>query len=428
MLEMLIIMLGVLIISMLLGIPMALGMVSGGLIALITQVPNIELSMAVQQLYVGISSYTLLAIPMFMLCADIMCSGQCAGRLLNLVKVFLGHIPGGVAVTAIGACTLFGSLSGSTQATFVAIGKPMYREMKQLGYDDSHSLGMLMNAANIALLIPPSICMIIFCVVANASVAELFIAGIGPGILLFLLFSAYEVFYAKKNNIERAEKAVKGEIIAAIKEAIIPLGTPVIILGGIYSGKFSPTEAAAVSVLYAYLVEKFVYKTITMKKLAKILIGIGQVTATVFVLVSAGQVLSWILTFGGAPQAMYRFVIGMGLSPSMFLFFVSGVMFVCCMFSASEPIIYILAPIFYPIALSMGIDIIHLGVIMVLQAAVGCVTPPFGCNLFTAVAIFDKPYVTVVRKLWPYLTIIVIATIILIIFPEVALLLRNLAF
>lgn len=426
--KMLIIMFSIMIFGLIAGIPMMIGMTSGALISVMAVFPELELEMAVQQLYVGVSSYVLLAVPMFMLAAEIMCAGECANRLLNLVRSLLGHLPGGVAVTSIGASTLFGSVSGSTQATFVAIGRPMHRELKKIGYDDSHSIAMLMNSANIALLIPPSISMIIYCVVANASIAELFIAGIGPGLLMFLVYSIYEVAYAKKHDMERAPRATLKEIGKAAKEAILPLGFPVVVLGGIYTGIFSPTEGAAVSVIYAFLLERFVYKTIKVKDLGKMLIGIGEITATVFVLVGAGQVLSWALSFGGAPQAMAKAVANLGLSANGFLLFVSAVLFVSCMFVDSIPVIYILVPIFYPIANTLGIDPIHLGIIVVLQAAIGTVTPPFGCNIFTAVAIFDMSFTDVVKKLGPYMAMSIILTLILVLFPDIALFMRNIAF
>lgn len=425
--SMIILILLILFSSLILGIPMMIGMTMAAAASIVFFIP-IDVSVAMQQLYLGVSPFVLLAVPMFMLAAEIMCMGECADRLLRFVKAFLGHLPGGIAITSIGTCTLFGAISGSTQATFVAVGRPMFKEMTKLGYKESHSIAMLMNSANIALLIPPSVYMIIYCVVVNASVAELFIAGIGPGLLLFLVFAAYEFFYAKRNNVARTERANMKEIGLAFKEALLPLGFPVIILGGIYAGIFSPTEAAAVSVVYAFVLEMFIYRSITMKMIVKSLVNIGMITASVFVLVGAGQALSWVLSYGGMPQAMARGIAEMGLSANGFLFLVAGVFFVACMFMDAIPVIYILAPIFAPIAIRLGIDPIHMGVLIVLQAAIGCVTPPFGCNIFTAMAIFDLPFSTVVNKLAPYVVMCVVTTIILILFPDIALFFRNMAF
>ncbi len=422
------IVIAVLIISLLMGIPMAIGLAIAGLITMMLEFPGMELTMAMQQMYTGLSSFTLLAVPMFMLAAEIMCQGQCADRLLRLMRTFLGHLPGGTAITSVGTCTLFGAVSGSTQATFVAIGKPMMKSLREQKYDDSHSVGMLMSSATIALLIPPSISMIIYCVVANTSVGEMFIAGIGPGIMFCILFMLYEAYYAKKNNIPTSPKASSKEVLAAIKGALLPLGFPALVLGGIYSGLFSPTEAAAASCLYAFIIEFFIYRSINFKKLYQALVNIGIVTASCFVLVGTGQILSWVLSFAAIPQLMAGGVADMGLSANQFLLLVSVVFFIGCMFMDSIPLNYVLVPIFAPIGLSLGIDPIHLGLIVVVQTAIGCVTPPFGYNLFTAMAIFDLPYTTVIRKVWPYLLICIIASVILVFFPGVTLLLRNLVF
>lgn len=418
----------ILIISLILGIPMAIGLALAGLITLFIEFPGMTLGMAMQQMYTGLNSFTLLAVPMFMLGAEIMCAGECSNRLLRMMRAFLGHLPGGVAITSIGTCTLFGAISGSTQATFVAIGRPMMKALRDQDYDDSHSVGMLMNAATIALLIPPSISMVIYCVVANCSVGELFIAGIGPGLLFCLMFMAYEAVYAKRHHVPTYPKANHKEVMDALKGAILPLGFPVIILGGIYAGIFSPTEAAAVSCAYAFIVEYFIYRSITLRKLLKVLVGIGAVTAECFILVGTGQILSWVLSYAAIPQTLASSVADMGLSAPAFLALVSAVFFVGCMFMDSIPLNYVLVPIFAPIATKLGIDPIHLGLLVVVQTAVGCVTPPFGYNIFTAMAIFDLPYTTAIRKVWPYLAICIAASVILIFCPGIALFLRDLAF
>lgn len=419
---------GVLLISLLLGIPMAIGLALASFSAMFIVFPGMDLGMAMQQMYTGLNSFVLLAVPLFMLGAEIMSRGQCANRLLRMVRAFLGHLPGGTAITSIGACTLFGAISGSTQATFVAIGRPMFTALRRQDYDDSHSVAMLMSSATIALLIPPSIVMVIYCVVANCSVGEMFIAGIGPGLLFCLLFMLYEFFYAKKHNIPRFPKADKVEIFAATKGALIPMGFPLIVLGGIYLGVFSPTEAAAVSCAYAFIVEKFIYKSLSMKQFYKILVDIGMITAECFILVGTGQIMSWVLSYAGIPQSMASGVAGMGLSSAGFLMLVCAVFFVGCMFMDSTPLTYILVPIFAPIARSLGIDPIHMGLLIVLQSAIGCVTPPFGYNIFTAMAIFDLSYVKTCRRLAPYLVMCIMGTVILIFFPNISLLLSNMAF
>lgn len=414
--------------SLILGLPMFLGMIVGPFAALLKYHPTFDITNVVSQFPSGVNSFVLLAVPMFIYAAEIMSAGQTAQRLLNFVGSFVGHLRGGMAITTAGTCTIFGAISGSTQATLVAIGKPMRRQLEDLNYSTSHAIGLLMSTANIALLIPPSIAMIMYAVLTGVSVAEMFIAGIGPGLVLFLMFSIYEFAVAKMKGITPTDKMTWKQRGIAFKEALIPLGFPVLILGGIYSGIFSPTEAAAVSVIYAFIVEKFIYKSVSWKDLVDIAFSTGVVTGTVFILLSAGAAFSWVITFAGIPQEMIRTLLGTDPNALTVLLTISGFFFLACMFVDSIPVILILTPIFFPVAMKAGIDPIHLGMIVTLQAAVGAVTPPFGCNIFTASAIFDQSFKTVVQGLVPYLVIFIIASLLMIFVPDIALFFRNIAF
>lgn len=413
---------------LILALPMFLGMIVGPLAVMMKYYPSFDLTNMPSQFISGLNTFVLLAVPMFIYAADIMSAGQTAKRLLNFVGSFVGHNRGGMAITTAGTCTIFGAISGSTQATLVAVGKTMLPELKKLNYSTSHSIGLLMSTANIALLIPPSIAMIMYAVLTGVSVAEMFIAGLGPGLMLFLLFSIYEFAIAKRKGIIQIEKATWAHRRKAFKEALIPLGFPVLILGGIYSGIFSPTEAAAVSVAYAFIVEKFIYKSITWKDLYHLALSTGVVTGTVFILLAAGAAFSWVITFAGIPQAMIATLLGTAPSTFQILFVVTVFFIVCCSFVDSIPVILILTPIFFPVAVQAGIDPIHLGMIVTLQAAIGAITPPFGCNIFTASAIFDVSFKTVVQGLIPYLIIYLIASLLLILVPDIALFMRNIAF
>ncbi len=414
---------------LILALPMFTGMIIGPFAVMTTYYPNFDLVNIVSQFNNGVSSFVLLAVPMFIFAAEIMSAGQTAQRLLNFVGGFVGHISGGMAITSAGTCTIFGAISGSTQATLVAIGRPMKRELESLNYPTSHAIGLLMSSANIALLIPPSIAMIMYAVITGTSVAGLFIAGVVPGVLVFLVFSVYEYVVARfVRKIEPVEKVSWDERFVRLKEALIPLGFPILILGGIYSGLFSPTEAAAVSVIYAFIVEKFIYRTITWKKLYELALSTGMVTGTVFILLSAGAAFSWVITFANIPQTLIRTTLGTDPSALTVLFIVAGFFFVCCMFVDSIPVILILTPIFYPAAVNAGINPIHLGILVTIQAAIGAVTPPFGCNIFTAQAIFDESFKTVVRGILPYLVMFILITLLLIFVPSISTFLPRLAF
>ena len=417
---------GLMFLFMLLGFPMLMGMSMSPLITMLFFAPQVDLTILVQRMVAGVSTYVLLAVPMFILAADIMAHGEMADRLLGFVGSWVRHIPGGLAITAGGACTIFGAISGSTQATLVAMGRPMFKPMLKAGYPISHVIALLMCNANIALLIPPSVCMIMFCVCTGESVGELFMAGIAPGIFMFLCFAAYDFYYAKKNHIHGGERATGRERWIAFKRAILALGFPVIVLGGIYSGKFSPTEAAAMAVLYALIVEGLVYRTLHIKDMPKIALGTARVTAQVFILIAGGNAFSWLVSYAGIPQKLSGGIFANVTSPTMVLVIVSLFFFVACMFVDSIPVIIIMSPIIYPIAQQVGLDPILLGIIVTLQSAIGCVTPPFGCNIFTACGIFHQKFTTVVKGLLPYMAINIAISVILVIFPSFTLLSRNL--
>lgn len=389
---------------------------------------NVNPIILIQQLAGGVQSFVLLSIPMFILAADIMSTGETANRLVDFVKSLIGHIKGGLAITTVGACTLFGSISGSTQATVAAIGRPMRSKLLKAGYDDSSIMALIINSSDIAVLIPPSTVMIMYAVVTGTSVGELFISGIIPGLIIFLFFCAYNYFSAVKNNVPTESKATAKERWEATKKASLAFGFPVIILGGIYSGIFSPTEAAAASVLYAAILEVFVYKSLKLKDFPKIALSTGVVTAVVFILVAAGVAFSWTISYARVPQLITKALLGTDPSQLRILITISIFYFIGCMFVDSLVVITVATPIFYPIAMAAGIDPVLLGVVVTLQAAIGSATPPFGCDIFTACAVFDKPYLEVIRRTPPYIIMLIIISVLIIAFPQLALILRDVAF
>ena len=351
--------LGTMFLCLALNFPMIVAMVVAPLLVMIFYMPSMDIMLSVQQLIAGVNAQVLLSVPMFILAADIMSTGHSTNRLLDFVEAFVGHIRGGMAITTAAACTLFGAISGSTQATVVAIGKPMRGRLLQLGYPDSASSGLIINSAIIALLIPPSISMIMYAVVTGASVGDLFIAGVGPGILMFLLFAVYSYF--------------------------------------------------------------FIFKTIKLKDIKRIALSTAVSTSIVFILVAGGQLFSWVISFAKIPQMMTNAVLGANPSATRILVTVTLFFFIAGMFVDSLVAIIILSPIFYPIAMLAGIDPIHLGIVITLQAAIASVSPPFGCNIFTACAIFNRPYLDIVKGIPPYLIMLLLTTIIVIFVPELSL-------
>lgn len=413
---------GIMGVLFLLNFPMYISMILAPLAVVLTYFPNLNPLMATQQLIAGVSSIVLLAVPMFIFAADIMCAGQTSNRLLDFVDTFVGHVHGGMAITTAATCTIFGAISGSTQATVVAIGKPMRNRLLDSGYQDEDTTALIISSAIIALLIPPSISMIMYCVVTGASVGDLFIAGVAPGLLILLFFSVYNYFTAKRQNIPRAKRVdFKGKV-EAFKKAIGPLGFPVVIFAGIYSGYFSPTEAAAMGVLYAGILELFVFKSIKLRDFKDIALSTAVVTTAVFILVAAGALFSWAISYARIPQLITESVLGPNPSAAKILITVTIFFYVAGMFVDSIVAIVILTPIFFPLAAQAGIHPIHLGIIVTLQAAIASISPPFGCNIFTASAIFDLPFLKVVKKLPAYLVMLLIISVMVIFIPQISLL------
>ncbi|MGD8349399.1 MAG: TRAP transporter large permease [Gammaproteobacteria bacterium] len=419
----------VMLVLLLLGFPMMIPLIIGAFIGVISLFGDIgRTEFMVQQMLGGIRPASLIAVPMFILAADIMTRGHSADRLVDLVMSFVRHVKGGLAVSTAGACALFGAVSGSTQATVVAVGGPLRPRMLKGGYENSFVLALIVNSSDIAFLIPPSIGMIIYGVVSKSSIPELFIAGIGPGLLILVLFSIYSMIYATVKKVPTEEAASWKERFEMIKRAGWPLGFPVIIVGGIFGGVFSPTEAAAVSVLYALILETLIFRSITIKDFYSIAKSTGLVTGVVFILVGAGAAFAWVLSFAQIPQAILG---GIGIDqmgPIGVLFVIAIAFFIGCMFVDPIVVILILVPIFAPVIKSTGLDPILVGTLITLQAAIGSATPPFGCDIFTAVAVFKQPYLEVIRGTPPFVFILLLVAVLMIFFPDIALYLRDVAF
>ena len=420
---MLLVLMGSMIVFLLLGFPMMVPLAVGAFATIMIFFQGVNPSMLLQQIIGGVQPVSLIAVPMFIFAADIMTSGQIAQRLLDFVLKFVAHKRGGLPIATTTACTLFGAVSGSTQATVVAVGGPIRPLLLQAGYSSSFSTALIINSAVIALLIPPSVYMIVYGVVAGASVGELFIAGVGPGLLIWFLFCVYTWFVSGKSL--QAEPAPWKERFKALRRALMSFTFPIIVFGGIYSGIFSPTEAAAVSVLYAFILEYFIYKSIKLADIPKIALRTGLVTAIVFILIAMGQAFSWTVSFARIPNMILPPLLGDAPTTIHLLIVLSLAYFIGCMFVDPIVVIMILTPIFKPAIVASGIDTVLVGTIVTLQAAIGWTTPPFGCNIFTAIAIFNQRYADAVKGVFPFIAIMILVSFLLIIFPSIALFLRD---
>ncbi|RUR31277.1 TRAP transporter large permease [Vreelandella nanhaiensis] len=414
---------------LLLGFPMMVPLITAAIIGFYMMFNGFgQMDTLIQQMMAGIRPASLIAVPMFILAADIMTRGQSANRLIDMVMAFIGHIKGGLAVSTAASCTLFGAVSGSTQATVVAVGSPLRPKMLKAGYSDSFTLALIINASDIAFLIPPSIGMIIYGVISGTSIGELFIAGIGPGLLILLMFSAYCIVYAIVKDVPTEARASWKERGVAVQKALWPLGFPVIIVGGIYGGIFSPTEAAAACVLYAVLLEFVVFRSLKISDIYAIAKSTGLITAVVFILVAVGTSFSWIISFAQIPQAILETVGVNDAGPTGVLIAICVSFFIACMFVDPIVVILVLTPIFAPAIAATGLDPVLVGILITLQTAIGSATPPFGCDIFTAIAIFKRPYWDVIKGTPPFIFILILAAVLLIMFPQIALFLRDVAF
>ncbi|MGO2008644.1 TRAP transporter large permease [Vreelandella alkaliphila] len=414
---------------LLLGFPMMIPLITAAVIGFYMMFNGFgQMDTLIQQMMAGIRPASLIAVPMFILAADIMTRGQSANRLIDMVMSFIGHIKGGLAVSTAASCTLFGAVSGSTQATVVAVGSPLRPKMLKAGYSDPFTLALIINASDIAFLIPPSIGMIIYGVISGTSIGELFIAGIGPGLLILFMFSVYCIVYAVVKGVPTEPRASWKERAVAVQKALWPLGFPVIIVGGIYGGIFSPTEAAAACVLYAVLLEFVVFRSLKMNDIYAIAKSTGLITAVVFILVAVGNGFSWIISFAQIPQMILEAVGVNEAGPTGVLIAICISFFVACMFVDPIVVILVLTPIFAPAIAATGLDPVLVGILITLQVAIGSATPPFGCDIFTAIAIFKRPYWEVIKGTPPFIFMLILAAALLIMFPQIALFLRDVAF
>lgn len=386
---------------------------------------DIQPMLLIQRLFAGLDQFALMALPLFILAANIMDGGGLSRRILRFARALVGHLSGGVAMTTQVSSMFFGALSGSGPATVIAIGKIMYPELLRGGYSKSFSGGLLASAGAVSLIIPPSITLIIYGSVTGVSVGSLFIAGIGAGLVMGLSSILYIYIYAKKHNIPRDKKASKKELWDTMRKAGWALLIPIIILGGIYSGMFTPTEAAGVSAVYALAISFFVYKEMTFKKFYQICVESAITTAQVLVLVAAAQILGWLLTRGQVPQMIATFIAENISTPILFLLFFNILLLVLGMFIEGVAAIIVVAPLVFTAALALGIDPVHLGIIMIANLAIGMYTPPFGLNIFVTQTITNTNMKQMLPGLLTFLGFNLLALLIITYVPDVSLFLLK---
>lgn len=380
----------------------------------------------VQKVFASIDHTTLLAIPFFIFAAQLMGSGQIAKNLIGVVRSFVGHTRGGMGNTVIGGSMAFGSVSGSAPATVAAMGKMVYPEMRKNGYSEKFSLGLLVASAETALLIPPSITLIIYGWMTGTSIAKLFAGGLAVGLLLGLAFALMVWVEAKRQGITPDRKNTLGERATALKRGIWALGMPIIILGGIYSGIFTPTEAAAVSVVYAILIEMVVYRNFGVKELVHITEQSAISTCVIFILLAMGGLISYFVTLAQVPDHITDFLTLIGAGPIQFLLAVNICFLIAGMFIDPNSALLILVPPLFPVAVAFGVDPVHFGMIVTLNICLGMITPPFGLDIFVAASTLDKPVMNIIGGVWPFVAVNIVVLLIVTYVPAISMLIPNL--
>lgn len=372
-----------------------------------------------QRLVTGMDSFPLLAVPLFILAGNLMDKGGISRRLVNWADYLVGRMTGGIGMVAVVSCMIFAALTGSGPATVAAIGSLLLPTMIRRGYKSRDAAGLVAAAGALGPIIPPSIPMIIYGVSMNVPITKMFMGGIGVGLLIGGCLMIVNYFYAKKNKIsvEGVKFSLKG-FLKATWDALGALLLPLIILGGIYGGVFTPTEAAAVAVMYSLILGGLLYKEIKLGEMPKMLIESTKTSAMVIFIIGAANILQWLLSATGLPSAVAAAAIKVVTSKITYLLLLNVILFIAGALIDTIAAIIILGPILVPIGLSLGLDPLHLGVLFVVNLVIGYVTPPFGYNLFTATSISGEPFSEVVKGVLPFMLVEMACVLIISFVPE----------
>ncbi|GGP10075.1 TRAP transporter large permease [Oceanobacillus neutriphilus] len=412
----------VLVVSLLLlfliGVPVAISLGISSSLALLVA-GDIPLLALPQQAFVSLDSFPLLAIPLFILAGSLMEHGGISQRLINLANAATGHVSGGLAIVTVVTTMFFAAITGSSVAATAALGAILIPAMIKRGYEKEFAGGVQSISGTLGIILPPSIPLILYGTAVGASIGDLFVAGMVPGVIIGIGLVITVYILAKKRNYSKEPKKSGKEIWKAFVEAIPALIMPVIILGGIYSGIFTATEAAGVAVAYAFIVSVVFYRAITKENIKEILTQASLTTATLMLILSTAGLFSWILTIENIPQQVAGFITSISDNPMIFLGIVILLLLIVGMFMETNASIIILAPILVPVAAELGINSVHFGIVMIVTLAIGMVTPPLGLNLFVVSKIAHLRIDKLTRSLVPFYIAILICLLIVTFFPGI---------
>ena len=376
-----------------------------------------QLDYIIEDMWVGLDKELILSIPLFILCGNVMTQGSTAKRLIAIMGALTRPLPGGLAVSAILSCGIFAAISGSSIVTMLAIGTVMYPAMRSAGYDNKFALGTIMSGGTLGIIIPPSIPMIIYGLVTEASVTDLFLAGVGPGILLLIVMSCYAIWF---NRNMPSQKFSMTELTQACRNGVWAVMMPVILLGGIYSGFFTATEAAAVALVYAIIIETFVHNEMKLRDFYQVVLDASKLGGSLFPVLAVALSLNIILIEHRVPSTLVQFMQGYISSPLMFMLLLNVLpLGVGCIMTTGEAIL-ILAPLLAPMAEAYGYNKIVFGIIMILNLEIGYLTPPVGLNLIVAMSAFKQPFGLLIKAAVPFILIMLVCLALVVWQPWIA--------
>mgnify|MGYP002398541262 CR=1 FL=1 len=417
----------ILFLLMIIGVPIAIALAWASIGGIIASIYFIPLEVVPQRLFTAVDSFPLLAIPFFMLAGEFMMAGSMARRIAGLAFACVGWIRSGLAQVSTLTSMFFAGISGSGAADTAAIGKLMIPMMEEKGYDKGFSAATIATAGTIAVVIPPSIPMIIYGVTAGVSIGDLFTAGIIPGIIIGISIMCLNYWLTRKKSY--SQENTKFELITfkkAFKEGILALLLPLIIIFGIRGGIFTPTEAAAVAAAYAFIVSKFIYKDLEWKEIPGAFLRAGKMTALVVFIIAAANLFGWLITAEQIPHMLASFVTSITNNQMLILLMINVILFIAGCFLNASAAITILTPLLLPIAVGAGIDPVFLGVVMVVNLAIGLITPPVGLDLFVIQGIANISFDKLIRAITPFILLLVLDLLIITYIPDISMFLTRL--
>lgn len=412
-----------LIVLLLLNVPLAISVGLASIIVL--YLGDLDLFVGVQRMITGIDVFSLMAIPLFMLAGKIMEIGGISKRLVDLASSIVGSVSGGFAIIAVIASMFFAAISGSAPATVVAVGSILVPPMIKEGYDKKFAVALIAASGTIGIILPPSIPFITYGISANASIGDLFIAGIVPGALMGLTLIIYCYIISKKRGYKGTEKTSLKKFVYSFRKSILGLLMPIIILGGIYMGWFTPTESGAVACVYGLIVSLFIYRTLKFSELKRVFVEAGTLSAMVLFIVATANLMSWLITIEQIPVKIAGALSSITESPLVFLFIITLVLLVVGTFLETNAAIILIVPILLPLLSTYDINLIHFGVLMIFNLAIGLLTPPLGVNLFVAKSLANIQFNQLVRSIIPFILLMVVNLVVLILLPDLSLFLLG---